>query len=193
MPVPVELVNFTAEFFQNEVTLKWRTAVEINNYGFEVERKNADFETENSIWQKVGFIKGNGSTSSPKDYWYFDKPLNGTKFIYRIKQIDFNNQYKYFPEVKVTVERPDKLLLSQNYPNPFNPATIIDYYIPKESFVQLRIYDLLGKEIFVLVNEKKKAGSYSIQFNATGLASGIYFYTLTSDGHSEVKKMHVLR
>ena len=90
--------------------------------------------------------------------------------------------------------------LSQNYPNPFNPVTTISYSIPKTSFVTLKVYDVLGREAAVLVNQEKPAGKYKTQFNGNGLASGIYFYKLTAspvDGlsskFSQVKKIILLK
>ncbi len=83
--------------------------------------------------------------------------------------------------------------LSQNYPNPFNPVTRIDLDISKMGFVSLRVYDILGKEVQSLVNEEKQAGSYAIDFDATDLTSGVYFYRLETDGFSDVKKMILIK
>ncbi|HSP89239.1 MAG TPA: T9SS type A sorting domain-containing protein, partial [Ignavibacteriaceae bacterium] len=83
--------------------------------------------------------------------------------------------------------------LIQNYPNPFNSTTIIKIVIPKSSFVNLKVYDLLGREVATLVNEEKPAGSYEVDFNGNGLSSGIYFYKLQTESYSEVKKMILLK
>jgi len=83
--------------------------------------------------------------------------------------------------------------LNQNYPNPFNPATKITFQIPELSFVSIKVYDVLGNEITTLVNEEKPAGSYEIEFDATGLPSGIYFYKLQTDGYVEIRKMLLLK
>jgi hypothetical protein len=79
--------------------------------------------------------------------------------------------------------------LSQNYPNPFNPATVITYSIPENSFISLKVYDVLGNEISELANEVKEPGIYSVSFDASKLSSGIYFYTIKANGHSFTKKM----
>ncbi len=84
-------------------------------------------------------------------------------------------------------------VLSQNYPNPFNPATVISFEIPSRNFVELKIYDLLGREITSLVNEEKDAGKYSIRFNGNSLASGVYFYKLTSGNYSQTKKLILMK
>ncbi len=83
--------------------------------------------------------------------------------------------------------------LFQNYPNPFNPSTNIKYDLPKNSFVKLIVYDLLGREVATLVNEKLAPGSYSIDWNASQYPSGVYFYRLTADGFSETKKMVLIK
>lgn len=88
---------------------------------------------------------------------------------------------------------PSEYKLSQNYPNPFNPTTIIEYQIPKESSVLVRVYDFTGREVQTLVNEVKKAGSYSVEFNASALSSGVYFYKLETDGFTSTKKMTVIK
>jgi hypothetical protein len=88
---------------------------------------------------------------------------------------------------------PLKFELGQNYPNPFNPNTTIEYSIPKQSRVTIKVYSLLGKEVASLVNENKPAGNYSVEFNASGLSSGIYFYRLQMNDQILVKKLTLLK
>jgi hypothetical protein len=83
--------------------------------------------------------------------------------------------------------------LDQNYPNPFNPTTKIKYTIPSSSYTTLRIYDVLGNEVYTLVNGQKQAGNYEVDFNASKLSSGVYFYKLQSDGLTQTRKMVVLK
>ena len=83
--------------------------------------------------------------------------------------------------------------MKQNYPNPFNPVTKIQYDIAKKSDVTLSIYDILGKHIETLVNETKDAGSYIVEYNASALPSGLYFYKLEAGNFSEVKKMILIK
>jgi hypothetical protein len=83
--------------------------------------------------------------------------------------------------------------LNQNYPNPSNPKTTINYSIPNFSFVTIKVYDITGREVVTLVNEEKSAGSYEIEFNGTGLPSGIYFYQFITNSFSEIKKMVLLK
>jgi len=83
--------------------------------------------------------------------------------------------------------------LQQNYPNPFNPATLISYEVPKQCFVQLKVFDTNGKEVEVLVNEQKPSGKYTVKFNAENLSSGVYFYRLTALKHTLTKKMILIK
>jgi hypothetical protein len=102
-------------------------------------------------------------------------------------------------EIENVIFQSQQLKLEQNYPNPFNPTTTIEYSIPNlaSSFgfsnITLKVYDILGNEIVVLVNEPKLTGKYSVSFNADNFSSGIYYYKLTSGDYSEVKKMIILK
>ena len=88
---------------------------------------------------------------------------------------------------------PNRIILSQNYPNPFNPSKTIKYGIPERSFVELRIYDILGREVTLLVNEQQEAGYYEINFNAAILSSGIYLYRLQAGDFIHTKKMILMK
>jgi hypothetical protein len=88
---------------------------------------------------------------------------------------------------------PSEYSLNQNYPNPFNPSTKITYQIPKSGHVTLKVYNALGKEVVTLVNEEKSVGRYSVDFNAKGLSSGIYFYSIQSGSFFETKKMMLIK
>lgn len=189
--IPVELSGLTAKVNGNNVTLIWTTVSELNNKGFEIERKNFD-DIENE-WKSIGFVSGNGTTSQMSFYSFIDKNLINGEYFYRIKQIDFDGTYKYYGEIKAIVGLPDEFSLEQNFPNPFNPSTKIKFNIPAsgsgiEKSVKLIIFDVLGREVVSLINEKKNAGNYEILFNPAeyNLASGTYFYQLlVSDINSE--------
>lgn len=88
---------------------------------------------------------------------------------------------------------PDVFSLSQNYPNPFNPSTKITYQLPVNSDVSIKVFDMLGKEIMTLVNEKKDAGSYEVQFNAANFASGMYFYRISAGNFTDTKRMILIK
>lgn len=178
-PLPVELANFSSLTDRNNVKLNWSTVFEINNSGFDIERKLSN----ESVWNKIGNIAGNGTTNSPLSYSYSDNNLSTGKYNYRLKQIDFNGNFKYYDLTnEVIIGTPYKFDISQNYPNPFNPSTKINYDLPFDSKVQIKIFDVTGREISTIVNEVKTAGYYTVSFNASSLASGIYFYSINAEG-----------
>jgi len=184
--VPVELGSFTATVNINEVILRWSTATEVDNYGFEVERWS-NVKSEN--WEKIGFVQGHGNSNSPKQYEFVDIPKGGTAFQYRLKQIDSNGKYTYGNVVSVEIGIPSQYALRQNYPNPFNPTTIISYSISKDVLVELKVFDVLGREVASLVNKNQKAGSYEVIYDGRLQASGIYICKMSSDNYSSSIKM----
>ncbi len=187
--LPVELSSFTASVSSTgEVTLNWTTATEMNNRGFEVERKS-----NNNQFTTIGFVQGFGTTSEEKNYSFLDKSVNPGNYTYRLKQIDFNGQYQYSNEIELKVTSPLSFSLEQNYPNPFNPSTKISYSVPNSGYVSLKVYNALGQEVAALVNGIKEAGIHSIEFNAVNLNSGIYFYKLEAGNISQVKKMMLIK
>ena len=190
VPVPVELTSFTANKIQGGVLLEWTTASEVNNLGFEIERS-----VEGSPFITVGFIDGKGTTTEQQKYSYFDKvEYNGNQSTnYRLKQVDFDGHTSYSDIVEVKFDIPVEFILHQNYPNPFNPSTKITFALPVEEFVTLKVFDMLGKEVASLINEKKPAGTYETNFNATGLASGVYIYKLSAGSYTSTMKMTILR
>ncbi len=199
-PLPVELTTFKAVALNNQVKLNWSTATETNSYGFDIERtvvnnqpSTANLFQANEIWTKIGFVRGSGNSNSPKSYSFIDNNLsNGTNFQYKLKMIDNDGNYKYSNVVNVTIQ-PSAYTLMQNHPNPFNPTTIIEYELPVRSKVLLNVYDILGNKVATLVNEVKNAGKYKVQFNGADLASGIYFYELTANNNSVIKKMILMK
>jgi hypothetical protein len=202
-PLPVELTSFTVTANGADVILKWRTETETNNYGFEIERKSpspipslregASQTPLSEDWGTIGFVEGNGNSSAPKEYSFKDnKLLGGSKFSYRLKQIDIDGQFKYSDIVEVEVV-PDRFELFQNYPNPFNPTTKIQWQSPVSSHQTLRVYDILGNEVITLLNEFREAGKYEVIFNAGNLSSGVYLYRLQAGEQSFTKKMTLIK
>ncbi len=192
--LPVELFTFAATVHNNDVQLEWMTATEMNNYGFEVERKiiNNEQLTMNN-WSKIGFVEGNGTTHAQHAYSFVDANAVG-KTSYRLKQIDRDGKFIYSQEIEVAITQiPKKFALMQNYPNPFNPVTMINYQIPMNSHVTLKVYDALGREVATVVNEMKEAGTYSATFDGSKLSSGIYFYTLQSGNSTATKKLTLMK
>lgn len=176
--LPVSIISFTSTTSQRNVTLTWITEWELNNKGFDVERTAVN-QGEAEYWQKVASITGNGTTNNQVSYSYTDSKLPKGEFKYRLKQIDFNGNYEYFALADiVTIAPPNEFSMGQNYPNPGNPKTKIDYELPFNAIVKIIIYNMLGEEVAIIVNEQKEAGYYSAEFNGSNLASGVYFYRI---------------
>lgn len=209
-PLPVELTSFSAELVNNTVELNWETATETNNAGFEMQRQNPEpVLSEDEGWEVLTFIPGHGTTNSPKYYSYVDSDLpNADKVSYRLRQIDNDGTDAYSKTVEVELggvtsvedEVQFTFALEQNYPNPFNPVTTINFTLPSvgtthelSQQAKLTVYNLLGQEVRTLVNEAKPAGSYQIQFDASDLPSGIYFYSLTYGNHIQTRKLALLK
>jgi len=128
------------------------------------------------------------------NYTYTDKNLSSGNYNYRLKQIDFNGNFVYYNlGNEVIVNVPAKFSLNQNYPNPFNPSTKIDFEIPADGNVKLSVYDNSGKLVSVITNGFKAAGYYTVDFNASNLSSGVYFYKLESNTLSKVMKMSIIK
>lgn len=187
LPLPVELKTFSAKVNGSKVQLFWSTATELNNKGFAVERKQ-----NGSEYKQITFINGKGTTTLPQSYSFSDQAASGIYF-YRLKQVDLDGTFTYSDEVKAVISMQEIFELAQNYPNPFNPGTTITYSIPKTENVSLKVYDILGKEIAILVHEEKPAGQYTINFNADKLSAGVYFYVLRSGSNVKAKKLILLK
>ncbi len=192
--LPVELSSFTAIANSTGATLVWKTATEVNNYGFEVERR-AVGKTVKGNWEKVGFVKGNGTSNSPKQYSFTDANLTAGRYAYRLKQVDNNGMFKYYSSAEVEIGALAEFGLGQNYPNPFNPTTTIKYNVPVGTYgnISMKVYDIMGREVATLVNEMKEAGSYEVTFDGSKLASGLYFYKLQVGTLSAVKKLMLVK
>ncbi len=185
--IPVELTSFSASVINDNVLLKWTTATELNNSGFEIERSsnNIDFE-------KIGFVPGYGTTTENKKYSYTTSTRT-TKIYYRLKQLDFDGTFEYSSSIAVEGYIPTEYSLQQNYPNPFNPSTKIGFILPIESNVKISIYNLIGQKVSELVNSKFSAGKHSVDFRADNLSSGIYLYKIEAGNFTSVKKMQLMK
>ena len=186
--VPVELTSFAANVNENNVTLNWTTATELNNQGFDVERNSGNG------FEKIGFVAGFGTSTEIHSYFYVDGSLQEGTYPYRLKQIDYDGTFEYSDVVEVDVTVPDVFALEQNYPNPFNPSTKIRFSLAADSKVSLTVFDVLGQEVANLINGNLKAGSHEISFNASNINSGVYFYKIDATGidgtnFTSVKKM----
>jgi len=185
--VPVELASFTASVSEYDVTLNWVTGTEVNNQGFEIERNSGNG------FENIGYVAGFGTSSETHSYEFVDVSLNEGTYSYRLKQLDLDGTFEYSDviEVDFTV---NEFALAQNYPNPFNPSTIINFSLAVDSKVNLKVFDVLGQEVANLISSDLVAGSHNVDFNASGLNSGVYFYRIDASGidgtnFTSIKKM----
>jgi hypothetical protein len=189
--LPVELTSFTASASHLTTQLNWKTATEINNYGFDVERRTVSNQPSAvSSWAKIGFVNGNGTSNVQHSYSFSDNVSESGTYAYRLKQYDNNGSFKYSQSTQVTIEIPKVFTLNQNYPNPFNPTTNIDFSVAANGKAVLKVYNILGQEVAELYNGEAQAGKIiQTHFDASRLASGIYFSRLEADSKSLVKRM----
>ena len=183
--LPVELVYFYADVFEDSVLLKFGTATEVSNYGFEIQRaqNNLNFEI-------IGFVEGNGNSNSPKHYTFSDSLVEMTGIIYyRLKQIDFDGTSAYSDTVtinfasSITLESsniPSHFNVSNNYPNPFNPATKINFELPFLQILKIDLFDIRGKLVKEIAAQEFLPGSYQLTLDFSAYSSGIYFVRFES-------------
>ena len=193
--LPVELVSFEGFAGNREAKLLWTTASESDNDHFYLIRS-----TDNLNFARATNNIPAANSPTGSSYSYVDGNLvNGTTYYYKLVDVDINGN-ENVNGIVVTVTptvgssfTPDTYALNQNYPNPFNPNTTITYDIREAGHVTLTVFDILGREVVNLVNGNQTAGSYSVEFNASTLSSGIYFYQLKVNDFSDLKKMVVLK
>lgn len=189
--IPVELSSFNAVQSGDAILIIWKTATETNNKGFYLERRK---NTES--WKNISFVKGMGTSVNVNEYSVSDIIKSNGKYCYRLRQIDYDGTERIVAETEVDFSIiPKAHSLSQNFPNPFNPVTKIKYVVggDNETTVRLKIFNLLGKDLAVLVNEKQAPGNYEVELNLnryglSSLASGVYFYQLSVNNVLQTKK-----
>lgn len=188
-PLPVELSMFTAKVNDKNIDLRWSTQTEVNSFSFEIERKR-NRQTE---WQQIASVKGAGNSNSYKEYQFTDKDLSPGDYQYRMKMVDNDGTFEYSTVVSGKIGEPAEFMLEQNYPNPFNPETGIKYAVPNAMKVEISIFDITGKKIMSVINERVEAGIHHATVNLASFSSGIYFCRMIAGGHHSVIKMALLK
>ena len=191
--VPVELTSFNAAIVKNGVSLKWETATETNNHGFEIEKS-----LDNKNFMKVEFVQGNGTTTNRNTYQYVDRNVNTNKYYYRLKQIDNDGSFTYSKTVELNYTTISNFTLSQNYPNPFNPSTSIQFSVPVESQVTVKLFNAVGQEVSILADGQFSIGNHSLKIDASNFSSGTYIYSISAKGadgtvFAQSKKMVLIK
>ena len=194
-PLPVRTVSLTGSTSRSSARLTWKTENEMDNHGFEIERRTVSQSNDPGIWKTVGFVEGSRTTSSPREYSFVDQGLSTGRYAYRIKQIDLSGSFRYSEALELEIGvAPLELMLAQNYPNPFNPATTIEFTVPEDGRVRLQVYDLFGRAVATIFDQDARAGHYlKATFDASDLASGIYFARLQFGGTQLLKRMLLVK
>ena len=202
--LPVELTSFELLETRNDgITLQWITESEINNLGFNLDRK-----TPITDWSQIASyvthpaLQGQGSVSHQTIYTFTDNTVQENEsYDYRLSDVDYDGNVEYHSLQLMGVSStniPEQFILYPNYPNPFNPVTTIRYDLSKESFVDITIYDMLGNVVYNLINANESPGYKSIQWNATNnqgepVSAGVYLYKIQAGDLVDTKKMILLK
>jgi len=186
-----------------------QTESEINNQGFELwksEEEDSDYRLIAS-YHDDGALQGYGNTPVRHVYNFTDPYVtSGQTYSYQLTDVDITGVTTIHDPISITVNAsdtsgdpeqfsgiPTKFNLYQNFPNPFNPRTIINYELRITTEVKLSIYNLLGQKVVILVSEKQEAGRYQVEWDASGFASGVYYYIFDAGEFHDVKKMILLQ
>ena len=186
--LPIELNSFSISVKNNSVYLQWQTQSETNNFGFDIEMSK-----EQKVWNKIGFVQGHGTSNKQHSYTFIDKNLESDHYYYRLKQIDSDGSYSYSEVLGISILPPNNFSLSQNYPNPFNSTTAINFELPRDEYVKLTLYNMIGKKQKILAQGNYGVGFHKVLLDAKELSSGLYIYKLEAGGFVDVKKLVVLK
>ena len=193
--LPIELAFIEAITEDKKVTLKWQTATEWENYGFSIERATpSDYTEADTTWREIGFVDGAGTVFLPQDYMFEDTDLGvaGTYF-YRLRQMDYDGTEDLIYAQPVNILAPDEFKLGYNFPNPFNPTTTIPYQLSVESQVKIQVYDLVGRLITTLVDDRMAPGRHVVTFDGSRFASGTYLVRMVVQGKAFTNKMILIK
>ncbi|OQX88848.1 hypothetical protein B6D60_00950 [candidate division KSB1 bacterium 4484_87] len=197
--IPVELASFDAQYsrLNQTVQLKWTTLSEKDNYGFEVQRADGD-----KAFAKIGFVPGQGNCNSEKNYSFIDDNIEAGVYRYRLKQIDVSGTCQFSPTITVQTNAPQTFSLAQNYPNPFSlvhdgARTTIRFELPTAANIEIKIFDVLGREVRTLITGSQPAGTHRIYWNGMDnyghkVSAGIYFYQMKTAKFNDMKKLLIL-
>lgn len=175
--LPVELVEFTAQADGEAVQLRWATASETNNAGFEVQMHVTAPDGDGAAaWRSQGWVDGWGTTAEPQQYAYRMDGVTPGTHRFRLKQVDFGGAFTYSPEVEVTIGLDAAYRFTMPYPNPFNPEARFSLMVRRAQHVEVAVYDALGRRVQVLHDGPFAAGTaQAFVVEGQGFQSGVYF------------------
>jgi len=189
-PLAVVFAELTAQVLRGGVRVSWVTTVESNNYGFEVQRA-VSASTPPLEWIVLGFVPGSGTSATTHQYSFEDRSVTPGSYRYRLRQIDTDGKSTYVGDLEVRVL--SKYALYQNHPNPFNSTTVIPFDLGNEGRVVVKLFNVLGEELEVLLDSNLPAGYHEIAFSRRDLPSGLYFYGIEAGNFKDVKKLLLVK
>ncbi len=188
--LPVELVSFEAVRHGSDVHLRWKTASETNNAGFEVQGR----EGGSGEWEAIGWVDGQGTTSIPQAYRYEALALDPGTHTFRLKQVDFDGSLSLSPEVNVEVEMVETHVIEPIYPNPFNPHATLRFAVQQAQPIQVELFNMLGQRVQTLLNTQADAGQmHTVAIDGRNLASGLYIVRITGARFVETQTVTLLK
>jgi hypothetical protein len=194
-PLPVELLGITVAAVSDGIEIQWNTASETNNDFFEIMRGTS----ETGVFNRIAALPSQGNSASGHQYEYLDREVAaGQTYWYYLADVDLNGNRTEHREMMRSAtmtgsaELPSDYALSA-YPNPFNPSTTISFALPEADVVRIAVFDVAGRWIQTLVNEKRGAGNHTVSFDARDLPSGVYFARMESGRFTMTKKMLLVR
>ncbi len=195
LQLPVELVSFDAVVNKGEVELRWETASEINNAGFEVQhRPSRAAGNAPAVWKKVSFVNGGGTRTEASQYKYKFTELLPGNHRFRLKQIDFDGGFEYSPEVEVVVATEGRQTMSSIYPNPFNPSAQFYLTLSTSQEVDIQVYNALGQKVKQLFRGSLPADEvHAFNFEASNLPGGLYLINATGQDFSTTQRAMLMK
>jgi hypothetical protein len=194
-PLPVELAAFDVISLQGGIRLSFSTASETNNDFFEIMRGTSS----NGAFNRIVTLPSQGNSATGHHYEFLDREVaEGQTYWYYLADVDLNGNRTEHRELMRSVtmtgsaELPSDYSLAA-YPNPFNPSTTISFALPEADFVRIVVFDVAGRWIQTLVNEKRSAGNHTVSFDARDLPSGVYFARMESGRFAMTEKMMLIR
>jgi fibronectin type 3 domain-containing protein len=189
--LPVELSAFSGTIEDGGVRLDWATASETGNAGFEIQRQNA----RTGAFERVGFQKGAGTTTAARTYRFTDRavPFTADSLVYRLQQVDLDGTTSLSDPVTVRRVGPEALRLHGTFPNPTHTAATLRYELPAAADVQIRVYDVLGRVVATVENERQTAGRKELRLDTSRWASGTYFVRLVTNTGTQTTRLTVVR
>ena len=186
--LPVELASFEAALDGNAAVLRWRTRSESDNAGFEVQVKQGE------AFEALGFVNGAGTTTEARSYEFRTESLAPGRYVFRLKQLDFDGTFVFSPEVEVTVETPGTYQLSEVYPNPFNPRASVTLAVAQAQEVTVALYDVQGRRVAVVHSGFLEADTQrTFTIDGSNLAGGVYVLQVKGTTFSAERMVTLLK